>query len=178
MSLNQSQLIGFSLLVAFMGALLALQVSAQSTSAPSDDYNCSAHSDSCDSCVQSSVHCYYCFKTKKCAIYPWSTLKPPADCGDSMSDFSWKTCAVKANVLVIVLGSLAGLLGLIIVILLAWCCLIRPCVRRCNEQQEAKWARNRVKLSEMQSQRRKERQQQRDEIRAKYGLNGPQYDKF
>lgn len=178
---NSNLLLGLTFLVVFV-AFLAVSVNSQQQTStatpPADEYNCSLHSDSCDDCVKSSVHCYYCYKTKLCGVYPWSSLQPPADCGDSLSDFSWKTCAVNANVLVIVLGSLGGLLGLIILIFICYCCFIKPCLAKCRERQEAKWERNRVRLSEMQSQRRKERQQQRDAIRAKYGLNGPQYDKF
>lgn len=144
-----------------------------------DYYNCSTHSDSCDSCVKNSVHCYYCYSTKKCGVYPFGSLQPiPDECGDSLSDLSWKTCTVRANVLVIVFATLGALLGLIIFIFISWCCCIRPCVRKCREKQNAKWERNRLRLQEMQSTRRKERQQQRDAIRAKYGLDGPAYDKF
>ena len=182
---NQAHLLG-DLLVCFV-ALLTYQsvVTAHETTThhgptkpPPDQYNCSTHTDSCDSCVK-NAHCYYCIKTKKCGVYPWVSLRPvPDECGDSLSDIYWKTCAVKLEVLVIVFGILGGLLGFILLVLLTWCCCIRPCVRSCRERQEAKWELNRVKLSEMQSQRRKERNQQRDQIRAKYGLGGPQYDKF
>ena len=149
------------------------------TPAPNDKYNCSRYSMSCDSCVHHSAHCYYCWKTNHCNVYPFTSLKPvPDDCGDSLSDLSWQTCAVRGNVIVIVFAILAGILAFIILSLLTWCCLIRPCVRKCNERDEAKWERNRLRLGEMQTQRRQERQQQRDNIRAKYGLNEPAYDKF
>lgn len=142
-----------------------------------DEYNCSRHSDSCESCVKNSPRCYYCSATKKCGVYPFDAH--PTDCTDKMSDVYWKTCTVPSNVLLIVFATLGGLLLLIFLILLTWCCCIRPCVRSCRERQENKWERNRMRMQEMQGQRRAERQQQRDAIRAKYGLGGePTYDKF
>ena len=150
-----------------------------STTPVPDQYNCSGHSDSCDDCVKSSVHCYFCYKTKRCGVYPFASLKPfPSDCSDSLSDLAWRTCVIPMNVLVIVFCSLAGLLVFIIFVFLIWCCLIRPCVRRCNERDNDKWQRNRLRLEEIQSTRRQQRQQQRDVIKAKYGLDGPKYEKF
>lgn len=174
--------VGLVLVLSFLNSVQCANqnVTSEPPQAPEGEDKCSDHDSNCDQCV-ADIKCYYCWKTKKCGKYPYTILHPvPKECGDSLDDLSWRTCKVNAQVLVIVFASLFGLIGLIVLIFLVYCCCIRKCLRSRYDNQIIRWNRSRVQLEERQAERRQEREHARAAIRAKYGLGseGSDYKRF
>lgn len=144
------------------------------------DGSCSNQNQSCADCVK-NISCFYCYLDHQCYEYPFTSLHPVENCGNSLNNISWKTCKIKADILAIIVGVIVGLIALFILILSVYCCCIKPCMRKLDERQSVKWNRKRLQMQNMHEERRRIREQQRNSIRAKYGISGPGgsvYEKF
>lgn len=150
--------------VILLSSIISIQATVETVKCPQNV--------SCAECVQ-SISCYYCYKDSKCHVYPFVIPKPVPECGDSLKDLSWKTCTVTGNTFAIIVAVIAGLIGLLVLWTLLYCYCIKPCVRRYNDRVSANWDRKRMHLQSLHEERRRNRAQQREAIRAKYGLPGP-----
>lgn len=146
--------------------------STTTTTTMSPGIECSLSNSSCEDCVKNSS-CFYCFSDSKCKVYV--ATRPSQDC-ESSKKMAWKTCLVKFNVLVIVLGSLGGILLLALII--CCCCCCRKVKRAQLSSQLAKWERQRADRKAHQDERRQEREARRNEIRQKYGLGMVDNNKY
>ncbi|RWS15475.1 pituitary tumor-transforming gene 1 protein-interacting protein-like isoform X2 [Dinothrombium tinctorium] len=125
---------------------------------------CAQNNGSCGDCI-STPNCYFCFPTKACLYNP---LKPdPSKCGN-LNDIAYLTCYSNLKTVLIVVGSLVGTLLLVVTILCCYCC--RKCKRNNANRDWQKWENLRLSRLAGNEERKRERQQRMDEMRAKYGL--------
>jgi len=164
-------------LSAIMGSYGETTTSPVSTTTPDPKIECRKHNDSCGDCV-SNTACYYCFRSKSCDHYPYDTLKPYKECGDSPKDMAWKTCLVSFKTLIIVLTSVG--VSVVVISVICCCCLCKKCRSAQLRRQIDRWDQKRMDMKAKHEERRQEREQRRQELRDKYGIgsNNNPYSRF
>ncbi|XP_036065776.1 PTTG1 interacting protein a isoform X2 [Oryzias melastigma] len=146
-------------------------VLAQSTP---DDVCERKNATNCEDCLK-NVSCLWCIKTKSCLTYPVKTILPPhALC--PLNDARWGLCWMNFQTLIITLAVLGGVLIISLLVCMFCCC---KCERFGSQRFDAKMQRKGDKAKTKQEQRTAEMKQRHQEIRQKYGLNGPNpYSRF
>lgn len=135
---------------------------------PQEQACLSPNNTACESCL-SNKDCFWCTGSKKCQPYSIS-FSMPANC--SLGDVYFGTCTVNLMILVIVCGSLAGVVVLAISCCIIYCC----CCRRRRGRSSRETSEDDTHSAEYNerrarnAQRRAERESRWNEIRQKYGL--------
>ncbi|XP_057715143.1 pituitary tumor-transforming gene 1 protein-interacting protein-like [Corythoichthys intestinalis] len=129
---------------------------------------------SCEECLN-NVTCLWCIKTKTCVSYPVRTILPPHSLCP-LNDARWGLCWMNFQSLIITLAVLGGVIIIAFLICLFCCC---KCENIGSSSFLAKMERQVNKSMNKQETRRAEMKQRHDDIRRKYGLNGPNpYSRF
>ncbi|XP_038129282.1 PTTG1 interacting protein a [Cyprinodon tularosa] len=123
---------------------------------------------SCEECLR-NVTCLWCIKTKQCLTYPVQTILPPHSLCP-LDDARWGLCWMNFQILIITLSVLGAVLIIAFMVCLFCCC---KCENFGSGRFEAKMMRQANKNKTKQEERRAEMKQRHQEIRQKYGLNGP-----
>ncbi|XP_061752099.1 PTTG1 interacting protein a [Nerophis ophidion] len=155
------------LLVFTLGTVLA------QTSAPGQVCE-SKNGTSCEECLR-NVTCLWCIRTSSCMTYPVRTILPPhALC--PLNDARWGLCWINFRNLIITLSVLGAVLIIAFLVCLFCCC---KCENFGASRFAAKMERQVNRTKSKQEERRAEMKQRHQEVRKKYGLNGPNpYSKF
>ncbi|CAM1307570.1 PTTG1IP (predicted) [Pycnogonum litorale] len=123
---------------------------------------------SCKDCLK-NVKCFYCTSTKKCDVYPYSTIVPKAkDC--TMGNIRWGLCGINFEALIISCAVIGGIIIISIGICCCCCCCCRKKKHSAITKLEMKWERQKEDRLARNEERRAERKAKTDEIRRKYGL--------
>jgi len=147
------------------------------------DEDCALGNKSCSDCVGRGAKCLYCYTNPlKCIPYPAGSVIPHKSLCP-LKEARWGVCWVNYEILLIVMGCLAGVI-LISCGCCIYCCCCKPNAarqRKKYQKEEARLAREKEERSAKHTERRAERQSRMDEIRQKYGLNSnkdSRYQKF
>lgn len=130
-----------------------------------DNFSCTSYNGQCKECIQNKK-CYYCQTNQKCNLYPISEIIPTDEC--SVDDTRYLTCLFSFKVLMILIGTLGGIVLLTILCVCCYCCCKKKGTKLSKD--EVKFARQREERKARAEERKKERASRTDEIRRKYGL--------
>ncbi|XP_008397967.1 PTTG1 interacting protein a [Poecilia reticulata] len=153
----------------FLPALLLVSGLATVLAESAPEHVCETkNGTSCEDCLK-NVTCLWCIKTKSCVTYPVKTILPPHSLCP-LDDARWGLCWMNFQTLIITLSVLGAVLIIALMVCMIRCC---KCENFGSNRFEAKMQREANKTKAKQDERRAEMNKRHQEIRQKYGLNGP-----
>ncbi|GMR43396.1 hypothetical protein PMAYCL1PPCAC_13591, partial [Pristionchus mayeri] len=122
----------------------------------------------CETCLAKGTDCFWCGDSEQCLQYEWYF----PGCG--LPEVKYSSCWVNWSAVAIVLAILAGILIVLIMVCVSYCCCKMRAAgkrrrQRAGERREAKIEASRTALESMQTERRSKREKEMDEYRLKYG---------